>query len=122
MEARHSRGRATPILSFRKPGKPKGDDPVGWNLVVSKTEAQLVPWMQAPTDSFGFGAVQPPAQARIRKGSVVWQDASEKKPHLEVSKLERSKEGEFVIGLAFGAHVGVVRVPDPTLPAPANRQ
>jgi len=122
LEARYSRGRATPVLTFRKPGKPKGDDPAGWNLLVSKTEARFVPWMEAPTDSFGFGAVQPPPEAKMRKGSVVWQDASEKKAHLEVSKLERVKEGDFQITLAFGAHVGTVRVPDPLAPAPTNRQ
>lgn len=90
----------------------KGDE--RWNLIVSGSEAKLLPWMAAPTDSFGFGEVAPPDAARTSEGTVTAADAPDGKP-VEFLELRQSalQKGSFALEFAVGSRTLQVSVPEP---------
>lgn len=85
-----------------------------WNLMVGKDDASLVPWMAAPTESFGFGAVVPPDSARTTKGKVVTADAKVDNP-IEVLELRDSslQKGELELQLVVGDETLTITVAEP---------
>jgi hypothetical protein len=115
-------------LRRAKPGK---DEPAAWNLVVDEQAAKLVPEMVAPTDSFGFGPVVPPAEEHTIEGEVVWRGgpgpvtgekgdddggeagddaASEgEQPPLTASSIEAGKDG-LTVELAVGSRALTVEI------------
>lgn len=80
----------------------KGDQ--NWNVVLDKDKVKLVPWMAAPTEQFGFGAVVGPDAAAIVEGKVEPLDGAVDKP-LEVVEAIRGKseKGTLTLEIAFGS-------------------
>ena len=76
VEKRLAAGLPTVVASLRPKGKPKKDEPELWNLVLAKDDAQLLAGMKAPTASFGFGEVAPPAAEWGRDVDVQWANGS----------------------------------------------
>lgn len=81
----------------------KGKDAENWNLVLHGDEARLVPWMAAPTADRGFGAVEPPDEARTAKAPLAKVDAEAGAPvpvlELRSATLEK---GQLALTLAAG--------------------
>lgn len=92
----------------------KDGDKGTWNLVLDGDKARLVPWMQAPTDSFGFGAVEPPADALQTEGSAKEQDgqANEAAAVLTVREAQLAKK-ELRLLASYGKKTVEIVVPEP---------
>jgi hypothetical protein len=85
-----------------------------WNLVLAGGTARLVPWMEAPTDSFGFGKVEPPAADATMQGTVeVAPQAGSKATEVVELRSSALKKREFALQLAAGKEVLLVAVPEP---------
>lgn len=109
-----------------KPKKPRAQDPKAWNMFLTEDEAQLVPWMQAPTDYYGFGEIRKPNEERIIDGEITWQDEAtqeiddeepmekEERLALTVSEVEQTKEG-FTVHFRIGARSGHAKFPWPRM-------
>lgn len=107
VNSRAKRSQPTPIAVVRPKRKPKNDEPDGYNLVIEGESAKLIPLMAAPTDSFGFGAVQAPSAAHVIEGEVQWSDFETKEPgaSMEVVKFSATKKSielQFVAGARAG--------------------
>jgi Flp pilus assembly protein CpaB len=76
--------------------KGKGKSLEAWNLVLDGDEAKFVPWMAAPTDSFGFGEIKPPDAARTQKGSVTAADAQIDEPIAELELVDSSLDKDRI--------------------------
>jgi len=98
-----------PVAVFSR-GKDKAAE--NWNLVLGKDDARLVPWMVAPTDSYGFGETKAPEPAAIVTGKVEAQDAEHAVELLELKDSSLQK-GEFALQLAAGKQTLKVTVPEP---------
>lgn len=85
-----------------------------WNLVLGKEEARLVPWMSAPTESYGFGETKAPESGSITTGKVAASDAPAGNGadllDLEASSLQKD---ELVLQLRAGKQLLTVTVPEP---------
>lgn len=104
--------RPVPVATLRlRKESPKAPD--GWNIVLAADGAKLVPWMRAPTDSFGFGAVVPPDESWTTSGTI---EETESPAEAEVTldlrdaKLER---GELTFQLAAGTKLLTLALPEP---------
>jgi hypothetical protein len=85
-----------------------------WNLVLDGDEARLVPWMVAPTDSFGFGEIQPPDAALTTTGKVHIADAADAKDDAPLALRESAlKKGVFELLFAAGRQTLAVSLPEP---------
>jgi hypothetical protein len=103
LEQRVEKGLSTPIATLRPKTKPAKGEPAGFNVVLGKDKVRLVPMMSAPTDSFGFGELVPPAASAVVEGKVEWQDAEKAaEPALAVVGYEDSKD-QVVLEVAVGA-------------------
>ena len=93
---------------------PAAKAPAAWNLVLGKSEARLVPWMVAPTDSFGFGEIAPPDADWTTTGRIEVADAAagEPVPLLEPGEATLQK-GELALQVAFGSKTARITVPEP---------
>ena len=93
--------------------------PEGWNVVLAKDEARLIPWLVAPTDSYGFGNVAPPDPAWTTTGKVEEKDAvaAQSPPVLELREAALRKN-EFALQLAFGSKQLAITLPEPKGPKP----
>lgn len=105
--ARLEAGTPTPVATFQR-----GDD--RWNLVVGKDAVRLIPWMSAPTEQFGFGAVVPPAADRVVTGRIGTLDmkvdaAMDHLRHLST----RRQGGEIHVAVGFGKERVAWIVPEP---------
>lgn len=105
--------KSTPILSLVPKKKPKKGQPTGFNLIVSKSSAKLVPHMQAPTDSFGFGAVKQPDAKWSSEGQISWKKGQGSSKALTIRKLTVSKK-KIEIQLDAGDRTASLSVPMPT--------
>jgi hypothetical protein len=98
-----------PVAALARSGEKEA-----WNLVFAADEARLVPWMSAPTDSFGFGEIQPPDAEATTRGRVVATDAenaAEDQPlELQESAL---RKGAFELRLRAGKQTLAVSLPEP---------
>ncbi|MHC4812540.1 MAG: hypothetical protein ACYTFN_05550 [Planctomycetota bacterium] len=100
LQERLKAGKGTPVLSLT-PKKPKKDMPRGYNLVITRDQASLVPFMAAPTTSFGFGAVVPPSSDWTTQGKIEWEADQTEAAHLKVVTLKLQKKNvlvELVVG------------------------
>ena len=90
------------------------DGDQNWNVVLDKSVVRLVPWMSAPTESFGFGAVVPPDAAQQTEGKAAPVDAKADK-ELAVLELREatSSKGELRLVVAYGTQTVECRVPEP---------
>jgi hypothetical protein len=94
--------------------KGKDGDKGSWNLVVHKSEARLVPWMTAPRDQFGFGAIAAPDESLQSKGPMTITAQADQKELAALELLESSlANGELVVVAAFGLKTLELRVPEP---------
>jgi len=88
-------GRKTSPVPVATLSKGKAKSLEAWNLVLNGDEAKLVPWMTAPTDSFGFGEIEPPDGERTSTGSVAAADAQVDEPiaalELVASSLDKDR-------------------------------
>ena len=92
----------------------RGKDGEGWNLVLGKDSARLVPWMEAPTEQFGFGAVVPPDTKATTTGSLTTAEIKVAKPYATVELLASAlTKGEITVSLGVGQESLDVRVPEP---------
>jgi hypothetical protein len=92
----------------------RGKEGEGWNLVLGKDEAKLVPWMEAPTDQFGFGAVVPPDAKATTSGALTTAEIKVAKPYETVELLASAlQKGEITLSLGVGQQSLDVRVPEP---------
>lgn len=109
IEAREKEPVPVAVLSKGKDG-----DQGSWNLVLGKSEASLVPWMEAPTEQFGFGAITPPDQKQKTTGTVtasaLGTDAALEAVELSESSLTK---GELRLVVACGKESFEIRVPEP---------
>jgi hypothetical protein len=85
-----------------------------WNVVLGKDSVKLVPWMQAPTESFGFGEVKGPDESATTTGKVepLEQKVDKPWPVLEVLSAKAEK-GEVRLELAHGTEAVRVTLPEP---------
>jgi hypothetical protein len=84
-----------------------------WNLVLGDGTARLVPWLQAPTEHYGFGAVVPPAAAATTSGTVA-ATAREGAAAAVVALLAcRSQRGELQLDVVVGSETLRIAVPEP---------
>lgn len=102
---------AVPVATL---SKGRDGDKGTWNLVLAGTTARLVPWMKAPTDSFGFGEVVPPAAAPLSEGTVtpIEGEGATAAPVLTVRDVKLVK-GELRLVAAYGRKSIEVVVPEP---------
>jgi hypothetical protein len=105
--ARLEAGLPTPIASLTR-----GND--HWNVVVDKDGVRVVPWMEAPTEQFGFGAVPKPDPARVVTGTretIKMKVATPK----EVADLVSAKKekGDLRLEIVFGQEGAVFVLPEP---------
>jgi hypothetical protein len=92
----------------------KGKDGESWNLVLGKDEAKLVPWMEAPTEQFGFGAIVPPDAKTTTVGKLTVAEIKIAKPYETVELLtSASAKGEITLSLGVGQQSLDVTVPEP---------
>ncbi len=85
-----------------------------WNLVVGKNEARLVPWMAAPKEDFGFGAIVPPDASRLTTGSVeVFEVPADAATPIAEARAATVDKGELVIEVHCGREGLRARVPEP---------
>jgi hypothetical protein len=90
------------------------DDAQAFNLILDGTTARLVPWMQAPTDSFGFGKVTPPDAAQVREGKATELEPSPGEPPAVLKVREATlQKGELRVVAACGSKAIEVVVPAP---------
>ncbi len=88
--------------------------PEGWNLVLLGDEAKLVPWMQAPTEQNGFGAVTPPEAAWTTTGTVTASDAQgDDAPSVLELQDAGLQKGELNLTLWCGKQLLAVALPEP---------
>ncbi|MBI5852898.1 MAG: DUF2911 domain-containing protein [Planctomycetes bacterium] len=78
---------------------PADGAPAGWNLVLAGSEARLVPWMVAPTAQNGFGAVEPPAESWITRGTCAESATEVEEEALELRDAS-GKAGQFTFTFA----------------------
>jgi hypothetical protein len=85
-----------------------------WNVVLLGEEARLVPWMEAPTESFGFGSIVRPDEAMMTRGTVA-AAAAQVEAEIESLELRESTldKDEFVLQIAVGKEVLTVTLPEP---------
>jgi hypothetical protein len=90
----------------------KGDQ--RWNVVLGKDSVKLVPWMAAPTESFGFGDVKGPDEAATVTGKVEPLETKVEKPWpvLEVLSAKADK-GELRLELGHGTDAVRVTLAEP---------
>lgn len=100
-----------PIAVF---SKGKDGDQGSWNLVLGKSDVHLVPWMEAPTEQFGFGAITPPDQ-KLKTTGTVTASALGTDAALEAVELRESSltKGELRLVVACGKESLEIRVPEP---------
>ncbi len=85
-----------------------------WNLVLGKDKVELVPWMQAPTDSFGFGEVKGPDESAVVTGKVEPLDAKPEKPREVLEVLAaKAEKGELRLDVGYGTTVLRLVLPEP---------
>jgi hypothetical protein len=78
----------------------RGDQ--SWNVVLAKDSVQLVPWMAAPTEQFGFGEITPPDAAATVVGKVEPLEMKVEKPWPVVEVLgAKVEKGELRLELGF---------------------
>ena len=94
--------------------KGKDGDQGSWNLVLGKSDVQLVPWMEAPTEQYGFGAITPPDQKLKTTGTVTATPLGTEAA-LEAVELRESSlaKGELRLVVACGKESLEIRVPEP---------
>ena len=99
-----------PIATWSR-GK-DGED--SWNVVVDKDAVRLVPWMSAPTESFGFGAVVPPDSSQQTEGKVTPVEAKAEKD-LETLELREATatKSDLRLVVAWGKKTVECLVPLP---------
>lgn len=113
VEERNQARWLTPFAVLERKGKAERDAPERFLLFVNETTAEVSPESVAPTDSFGFGELIPPAPEWTFAGRVQWQDTSAEADHLEIDESEITKEGEIrVVGL-IGQRSFEVVLPQP---------
>ncbi|MFY9343234.1 MAG: hypothetical protein WAT39_12130 [Planctomycetota bacterium] len=89
-------GLPTPVATLSR-----GDD--SWNLVVAKDEVELIPWMAAPTEQFGFGEVKGPDEARVVTGSKAPLDLKVEAPMPTLELISAKKEkAELQLAVGYG--------------------
>lgn len=102
---------AVPVATLAR-GK---DAETTWNLVLSGTTARLVPWMQAPTEQFGFGAVTAPEVAA--EGTVTVRDeAAEGEQATFAVREAKLQKDELRVVAAYGKKTIEIVVPMPKAP------
>jgi hypothetical protein len=105
--ARLEAGLPTPVATLAR-----GDEQ--WNLIVAKDEVKLVPWMQAPTEQFGFGEVKSPDAARIVTGTRAPLD---EKVDTALATLDliaaRKEKGELHLTIGYGKERATLTVAEP---------
>jgi len=85
-----------------------------WNVVLHGDEARLVPFMEAPTSSFGFGEIEAPDEAKITRGTVVEEEVDQRESVAALELRESSADDDrFVLAVATGRLVLTVTVPEP---------
>jgi hypothetical protein len=96
--------------------KGKDGDQGSWNLVLGKSDVHLVPWMEAPTEQFGFGAITPPDEKQKTAGTVtaspLGTDAALEAMELRESSLAK---GELRLVVACGKESFEIKVPEPKI-------
>jgi hypothetical protein len=109
--AEHLDKGAVPVATL---SKGKDGDKGTWNLVLSGKTARLVPWMKAPTDSFGFGEVVPPVATLQSEGTVtdLEGEAAAEVPLLTVRDARLAK-GELRLVATYGKKSIEIVVPEP---------
>ncbi len=92
----------------------KGKELECWNVLLSGHDARLVPWMAAPTEQFGFGAIVPPDEKKTTTGTVEAADAAVDKP-VAVLKLANAaiKKGTLEVEFAVDKQTLKVSLPEP---------
>jgi len=102
---------AVPVATL---SRGKDGDKGSWNLVLSGDTARLVPWMQAPTDSFGFGEVVPPDATQQFEGKVteLAGDAAQEVSVFTVREARLAK-GELRLVATYGKKSVEIVVPEP---------
>ena len=113
LAGRLDKNRPTVIATVRGTGSSKKTQR-GFNVVLAKDTVTLVPWMEAPTDSFGFGEVKAPAAGEIQTGKAETATASGAHPLLDATKVERLPGGEILLQVAFGDRALSLTVPNPS--------
>jgi hypothetical protein len=90
----------------------KGKEPDGFNLVLGKGEARLVPWLHPPADR--REPVTGPDAARTMRGTLAVEPAPVEAPVTVLEVREAStKAGELHVVLAIGKELLRVRVAEP---------
>lgn len=117
-----ARAKSPVVVATLAKKAPEGGCPEGFNLVVGKDEAKLVPWMKAPVDSFGFGEIVPPDAAWTTTGTATGAElaaggggtaavaAGDAVLALKSAALQK---GTFALEFTAGGDVLRVSVPEP---------
>ncbi|MBL9076865.1 MAG: hypothetical protein JNL08_05145 [Planctomycetes bacterium] len=92
------------------------DDKQAFNLVLSGATARLVPWMQAPTDSFGFGDVKPPAGEQTTEGKVTELAAPAAAAPVWTVREAKLQKDELRVVADYGSKAVEITVPVPKAP------
>ena len=83
----------TPVASLVRSGKVPDGVPARLNLLVSDTEAVLMPAGVAPTENRGFGVIPSPDRKWTFKGKAEWTAAQKPSEHFRVDTCEIDKDG-----------------------------
>lgn len=110
---RNESGWLTAIAVLTRKGKAARGAPERFLLLIGKSRAGLVPVVSAPTGSFGFAEVEPPAAEWTFPGTVSWDEAQQEAEQLEFELTEINGEGEIHIRGSAGKLVFDALYPRP---------
>jgi hypothetical protein len=100
----------TPVASLVRNGKAADGVPVRLNLLVSDTEALLVPAGVAPTENRGFGSIPVPDRKWTLKGTAAWSVAQKPSTHFRVDSVEIDKDGLLKMTAVCGEKQAAIQV------------
>ncbi len=103
----------TPVAALRRPDPADNKRVLAFSLVLGKDEARLVPWPDAPKDS--FGTIKPPDPARVVTAKVAWETVQAPKPATALAEVEAKKGQPLRFAVAIGDRLARLEIADPAV-------
>jgi hypothetical protein len=107
------KGQAIPVLGLSAQGGAKSA-PRAFNLLITETEAQMLPAMQAPTEQRGFAGVKGFDGNEILRGEIKWADSDKDVGFAAISGIT-VKGKTLSLNLSCGKRVAAITVPMPAV-------